>query len=145
MGAKITKLNLSGHGVGGGSGLQFSIHPFFDFSNLSPLIKKRFVTALENNATVKLWTCDSAATKQQCDNLQKASNDLSLTIVAKNSAVGSGPDIGTRFDDFASHIVAFFTKTDANRWIRFTPRSDLSNVKLKDGPEARLLEVQRVK
>ena len=143
-GEKITKLNISGHGLAGGIGVQFSIIPHFDLSELDFGMKQRLTAVLGQDAQIVLWSCDSARTKKQCEKLQNAANELSLTILAKNSEVGAGPDIGTGLDDFFSHIVAFFYKDiEANDWKRFTPVQGKSAK--RDGPDAKLLEVQRTK
>ena len=144
-GSKITTLNLSGHGISGFSGVQFPKRPNFEFSTLSPEVKKRIKNVMGVNATITLWTCSSAQTKVQCDNLQKASNELFVTINAKTSPVGSGPDVGTGFEDFFHSIKAFFTKDDTNTWKRFTPQENSEPDKMKDGPEARILYIWRIK
>lgn len=108
--------------------------------------KQRLNSVLSQNSKIILWSCESAKTELQCQKLQKTADSLSTIIVAKNSEVHSGPDVGSEFDDITSRIVAFFLKDiEANKWKQFTPRTATFPHNVKKGPDAKLLKVNRIK
>lgn len=144
-GAKITKLNLSGHGIGNGSGISFSNGTTFDLLRLSSEQLTRLKQVISVDATIHLWSCDSAKTKIQCEGLKKVADKLSVCIIAKNSEVGSGPDVGGEINDFIAHVVAYLMKSEeSSRWIVIKPVPSL-NAPVKDGPEVKVLTKRRIR
>ena len=119
--SKITVLNLSGHGVGGGAGISFANSTAFDFTRLTKDDMNSLRFYLAPNAVIRIWSCEAAATYQKCISLQNAAHEIEATIYAKTNEVEAGPD-GTFLSKAARRIAAWIAGSNPGEWKVFHPR-----------------------
>ena len=138
-GNMVTVLNLSGHGLGLGSGIRFANGTEFDVGQSYEKLKP----FLAPNATIKIWSCHAASTSKKCSNLRKAAEVLDATIYANTGTVMAGPD-GNAITRTTRRIVAWVMKANAGEWKRFTPLPKIRARGYVPGPRAfRIMKEER--
>jgi RHS repeat-associated protein len=120
-GAQITVLNLSGHGVGGGSGISFVDGTAFDVARLTKDDLRTMRSLVAPNAVIKIWSCDAAETYEKCISLQNAAYQMDVSIYAKVGEVSTGPD-GTFLSQVGRRIAAWVVGSKSEEWKVFHPR-----------------------
>jgi hypothetical protein len=137
-------LNLSGHGVGGGAGISFVDGVAFDLLTLTDIHKQRLKSLLAPYAKIRLWSCESAKSKMQCNGLSDFAVELGVSVEAKTGDVSSGPDVTGSFRDKIGKAVAYFMKTEFNSvWREFKPHPSFSGPK-QGGPPVKRVTVKEM-
>lgn len=130
-GEKITTLNLSGHGLSGGSGIFMSEGEGFNIINMDQKTKARLKNILAPFGTIVIWSCGGAYGEKKQNSLQNVSNELFITIRAKNGTVNSGPDGGignVLAEELVTFAVDWYYKMDSGPiWMEFRPSFDFLN------------------
>jgi hypothetical protein len=88
-GEKIDKINLSGHGIGGGAG-----SGNIDFSTLTEAQKNKLKAVLHEDAVLILWVCGSATGEEDRERLQEVSDGLKVCVWGKDGSCAVGSDGG---------------------------------------------------
>jgi RHS repeat-associated protein len=117
---EISRVNLSGHGLAGGTGALASTKSI-DLSRFTEQQKTTIQKVLAPNAEIFVYSCNAASGVRYFTS-QSAADDLQTCIHAKDGLCAAGPDMGQYWNPSSNKIVAYFERLSSG-WTRFTPQA----------------------